>query len=224
MMPKLDGLALLAAVRKDERLQSVPVITLSARAGDESRIAGLDAGADDYLVKPFSARELLARVGALLELSQMRRENELRLGAEAEALTRLHEASSRLWRKLDLGEGLNEMLAATIELLGADMGHVQILDADRGILEIVAQRGFDPPFLESFREVSPEQDSACGRALRSNERTVIEDVEMDSAYALFLPDGARGRVSGGAIDALAEPHGIAAGNADNPLARRAPPE
>jgi PAS domain S-box-containing protein len=73
MMPELDGFGLLAAVRKDPALQSVPVVLLSARAGEESRIEGLDSGADDYIVKPFSARELLARLGGLLELRRMRR-------------------------------------------------------------------------------------------------------------------------------------------------------
>jgi len=73
MMPRLDGFGLLAAVRGDESLRSVPVVMLSARAGEEARIEGLDAGADDYLIKPFSARELFARVGALLELDRMRR-------------------------------------------------------------------------------------------------------------------------------------------------------
>jgi PAS domain S-box-containing protein len=73
MMPGLDGFGLLAAVRRDPALQSIPVVLLSARAGEESRIEGLDSGADDYIVKPFSARELLARVGGLLELRRMRR-------------------------------------------------------------------------------------------------------------------------------------------------------
>ena len=72
MMPRLDGFGLLTAVRSDETLRSVPVVLLSARAGEESRIEGLDSGADDYVTKPFSARELLARVGALLELRRMR--------------------------------------------------------------------------------------------------------------------------------------------------------
>jgi PAS domain S-box-containing protein len=76
MMPRLNGFELLAAIRADEALRSVPVVLLSARAGEESRIEGLDAGADDYLIKPFSARELLARVGALLELDYMRRTGE----------------------------------------------------------------------------------------------------------------------------------------------------
>ncbi|NIE68989.1 ATP-binding protein [Burkholderia sp. Ax-1719] len=76
MMPRLDGFGLLADVRGDPALRNVPVILLSARAGEEARLEGLDAGADDYLVKPFSARELAARVGALLERTQIRRANE----------------------------------------------------------------------------------------------------------------------------------------------------
>jgi PAS domain S-box-containing protein len=73
MMPHLDGFGLLRALRADEALRDIPVILLSARAGEESRIEGLDAGAEDYLVKPFSARELTARVGALLERSRLHR-------------------------------------------------------------------------------------------------------------------------------------------------------
>jgi signal transduction histidine kinase len=62
MMPGLDGFALLRAIREHERTRTLPVILLSARAGEEARVEGLNAGADDYLVKPFSARELVARV------------------------------------------------------------------------------------------------------------------------------------------------------------------
>jgi signal transduction histidine kinase len=74
MMPSLDGFGLLAAVRAETRTRTLPVIMLSARAGEESRIEGLSAGADDYLIKPFSARELLARVASQLELARLRRE------------------------------------------------------------------------------------------------------------------------------------------------------
>ena len=72
MMPGLDGLALVAALRSDPRTADVPVLLLSARAGQEASIEGLEAGADDYLVKPFSAAELLARVRANVELAQLR--------------------------------------------------------------------------------------------------------------------------------------------------------
>ncbi len=74
MMPNLDGLALLRALRGDPRTKDVPILMVSARAGEEARVDGLEAGADDYLIKPFSARELLARVRTHLELSRMRRE------------------------------------------------------------------------------------------------------------------------------------------------------
>ncbi|WP_285776873.1 SpoIIE family protein phosphatase [Microtetraspora sp. NBRC 13810] len=72
MMPRLDGLQLVAALRADTRTASVPVLLLSARAGQEASIEGLGAGADDYLVKPFSAAELLARVRANVEMTRLR--------------------------------------------------------------------------------------------------------------------------------------------------------
>jgi PAS domain S-box-containing protein len=88
MMPELDGLELLRAVRADPRTQHIPVILLSARAGREAAIEGLDAGADDYLVKPFSARELLARVRSHLALARTRQELTLELDRKVEARTR----------------------------------------------------------------------------------------------------------------------------------------
>jgi PAS domain S-box-containing protein len=72
MMPRLDGLGLVGALRADPRTASVPVVLLSARAGDEAAAAGLQAGADDYLPKPFSAVELLARVRSNLEMARFR--------------------------------------------------------------------------------------------------------------------------------------------------------
>ena len=72
MMPNLDGFGLLRALRADPDLRNIPVIMLSARAGEESRIEGLEAGADDYLTKPFSARELIARLTTHLQLASMR--------------------------------------------------------------------------------------------------------------------------------------------------------
>jgi len=81
MMPRLDGFGLLRELREDPQTRALPVILLSARAGEESKVEGLDAGADDYLVKPFSARELLARVDGHLRLYHLRREAEEALRA-----------------------------------------------------------------------------------------------------------------------------------------------
>ncbi|MEH1848642.1 MAG: ATP-binding protein [Nostoc sp.] len=83
MMPRMDGFELLRllrnppladSLRASANTQTIPIILLSARAGEESRLQGLETGADDYLIKPFSARELLARVDVNLKLAQMRRE------------------------------------------------------------------------------------------------------------------------------------------------------
>lgn len=74
MMPRIDGFGLLRAVRADPRTAEIPVILLSAKAGKEAKAEGLDAGADDYLTKPFNARELLARTAAHLEMARVRRQ------------------------------------------------------------------------------------------------------------------------------------------------------
>ena len=74
MMPELDGFGLLEALRKDHQTRAIPVIMLSARAGEEACVEGLQAGADDYLVKPFSSRELKARVRVNLELASLRQQ------------------------------------------------------------------------------------------------------------------------------------------------------
>ncbi|HEY6616983.1 MAG TPA: sigma-54 dependent transcriptional regulator, partial [Vicinamibacterales bacterium] len=110
MMPQLDGFGVLRALRDDSGLASVPIILLSARAGEESRVEGLQAGADDYLVKPFTARELMARVEAHLTMANLRRdtaEREERLRGDAELeRQRLHASqellveTSRLYREL----------------------------------------------------------------------------------------------------------------------------
>ncbi|MBM0104871.1 response regulator [Steroidobacter sp. S1-65] len=85
MMPRMDGIALLQALRQDSATVDIPVILLSARAGEEARVEGLNVGADDYLVKPFSARELRARIVAHTRLAELRRQAQ-RVLKEAESL------------------------------------------------------------------------------------------------------------------------------------------
>lgn len=72
MMPVLDGFGLLAALRNEDAGKDIPFLMLSARSGEEARLEGLAAGADDYLVKPFSSRELIARIESMLLRTQMR--------------------------------------------------------------------------------------------------------------------------------------------------------
>ena len=98
MMPEMDGFALLAELRSNPALQLAPVIMLSARAGEEARIEGLDSGADDYLTKPFTARELVARVEAQLKMARMRKQ----AGEQEATLTReIQRARQFAWEALE---------------------------------------------------------------------------------------------------------------------------
>lgn len=93
MMPgALDGFGLLRALREDPTTGALPVILISARAGPDARVEGLDRGADDYLVKPFAARELIARVDCAIRLAALRKEAAVRAREleDARSKARLH--------------------------------------------------------------------------------------------------------------------------------------
>ncbi len=118
MMPRVDGFALLKTLRADDSLRSIPLFLLSARAGEESRIEGLAAGADDYLAKPFSARELMARISAHLELARVRREAMAALAESEERLRLALDAASMATFVWDLDSGAAQPDARTRALLG----------------------------------------------------------------------------------------------------------
>ena len=140
---------------------------------------------------------LLRARGRAEEVGKAGRANEARLTTEADALSRLNEASSRLWRIRDLNAGLDEMLAASIRLLGADMGSLQLLDPGRRVLRVVAHRGFQKDFLDRFREVPIKDGSPWERVLRSRALALIEDADADAdADALFTPLRPTARAAG----------------------------
>ncbi len=122
MMPRLDGFGLLAAMRADPEMRDMPVILLSARAGEEAHVEGLDAGADDYLVKPFAARELLARVRSNLELARIRREAAEQMRDEARRLELLNRTGSAIAAELDLERLVQTVTDAAVELTRAEFG------------------------------------------------------------------------------------------------------
>ncbi len=229
MAPELGGFGLLKEWRADPRLRHIPVILLSARAGEESRIEALTAGASDYLVKPFNARELLARVSICLEIARenrtsLEREQGLRISAEKseaqakEALAvevtstnRLHELSTRPLMKTEFQPLLEEVLAATVALQNADFGCVQLYNPATRSLQIVVQQGFKPDFLEYFRDCHDET-TICGRALLQGARVIVEDILVDEDFAphcqVALAAGYRAVQSSPIFSSKGEPLGV----------------
>ena len=122
MMPELDGFGLLRELRSNAETKTIPIILLSARAGEESRVEGLDAGADDFLVKPFSARELIARVQSHLQLARVRSEANLAIRRLAESLESEVQARTR-----ELEQRNTEVLeqAETLQTLSRSLMHLQ---------------------------------------------------------------------------------------------------
>ncbi len=121
MMPGLDGYELLAALRAEPETRELPVIVLSARAGEEAAIEGLGAGADDYLPKPFSGRELLARVRSHLELAAVRRQASAEVRAER---LRLEQTLQQLPAGVILAEGPATQVVMANELAEDILGAI----------------------------------------------------------------------------------------------------
>ncbi|MGE5118095.1 MAG: response regulator, partial [Betaproteobacteria bacterium] len=121
MMPALDGFGLLAALRADPATRTLPVILLSARAGEEACIEGLAAGADDYLVKPFAAAELRARVAAHLAAARVRAEAEARVRASEQQLRLALEAADAGAWSVDLPTGAKQGSPEMYALFGVDL-------------------------------------------------------------------------------------------------------
>lgn len=122
MMPGLDGFGLLRELRASESTKTVPVILLSARAGEDARVEGMEAGADDYVVKPFTARELLARVGSHLALGRLRREaSERERALRSELESRVEERTAELRLAI---QGLRELSSRLQKMQDEERRHL----------------------------------------------------------------------------------------------------
>ncbi|HEV8408125.1 MAG TPA: GAF domain-containing protein, partial [Sphingomicrobium sp.] len=113
------------------------------------------------------------------------RESNAKLAAEKKATARYYEAGLKVLQAQSLTEALDIMISGSIDLLGADMGIIQLLDSDGTLLRVAAQQGFTQDTLESFFDLSCAKDTSRGRALHAGKPVVIEDVELDEAYAPF---------------------------------------
>ncbi|MGZ3409960.1 MAG: HWE histidine kinase domain-containing protein [Xanthobacteraceae bacterium] len=143
MMPVLDGFGLLREIRADPALKRLPVILLSARAGEEAKVEGLDAGADDYLIKPFSARELFARVNANIVMARLRRDMARELEAQKAQLQAVVEtipaavwftfdtAGKQLFRNRHASQLLRFADTTEVSRAGGPVDHFRVFQNDR---------------------------------------------------------------------------------------------
>jgi signal transduction histidine kinase/DNA-binding response OmpR family regulator len=122
MMPGLDGFELLRELRSDPATATIPIIMLSARAGGDAKVEGLYAGADDYLVKPFAANELTARVSSHLALSRLRRETEAMHADEAAFIGTLQRVGAAVTAELDREALVQLVTDEATRLTGAQFG------------------------------------------------------------------------------------------------------
>jgi len=171
MMPHLDGFGLLRALRSDPRTRSIPVIMLSARAGEETQVEGLEAGADEYLIKPFSARELLARVQNLVILKRARDALQRELATHNEDLSQLTQeliASRQTLQQSAEAQGRSERRwRAVYENSAVGIG---LIDIDGNFLAAnpVLQRmlGYTEEEFQniSLLQITPKEDSETTRS------------------------------------------------------------
>jgi signal transduction histidine kinase/DNA-binding response OmpR family regulator len=201
MMPGLDGFALLRAVRADAATRDVPVILLSARAGEESRVEGLEAGADDYVIKPFSARELVARVEAHLKLKGLRAQAEADRRAflareqaarrEAEEKTEIVETINRIGQRLTAERELAPLVQAftdeATKLAGAQFGafFYNVVDDQGESYTLYTISGVPREEFEKFP--LPRNTALFGPTFRGERIIRLDDVTTDPRYGQNAP-------------------------------------
>jgi signal transduction histidine kinase/CheY-like chemotaxis protein len=210
MMPGLDGFELLAALRADGRTSSIPVILLSARAGEEARVEGVEAGADDYLIKPFSARELVARVESHLQrahaLATERRattERERVLTAVNTERARLRELFAQAPAAIAVLRGPDHVYELTnppyLRFIG---GRAVIGRTIREALPELEGQGVFELLDEVYRTGEPKAMKELGVMLDTDGDGVPEEIFFNFVYQPIRNDGEGGGTSGIFVQAV----------------------
>lgn len=147
----------------------IPIsLTISPVKDQDGRIVGASKIARDITERKLAQTDLLR--------------SEKRLKAELEATTRLHDLSSRLVSAVSLTTALDDVLENAIHTCEADFGNIQLFNPQNNSLEILVQQGFQPDFLDHFQTVRVDEGWACSQAMKSGERIVIEDIELDAGF------------------------------------------
>jgi signal transduction histidine kinase/FixJ family two-component response regulator len=182
MMPGIDGLHLVDRLRTDAALHDLPVLLLSGRAGPEATADGLARGADDYLVKPFSAKELRARIRALLDA----RERASRATTEALAGRRRAEELARLSASLHSARTFQAIADASFawlhDVLGAHLVTLSVAERDEPMLRrYFAGTAVPAPVIARYLRTPVAEDTHSARALRDGAPLWVEDLDAQTA-------------------------------------------
>jgi signal transduction histidine kinase len=186
MMPGLDGFQLLAAIRDDQRTRRIPVVLLSARAGEESRVEGMQAGADDYLIKPFSARELLARISARLEITRLQAEGEQLYRDLAESLekkvqVRTRQLEQRTAELLKQSEDIRNLSARLLQIQDEERRHIarELHDSAGQTLAVLAMT------LAQLTQGVKEKAPGMSQAAEATE-SIVQQLQQEIRTASYL--------------------------------------
>ena len=142
MLPDKSGIEICAQMRRSPRTAAMPIIMLTARGEEADRVRGLSTGADDYMVKPFSVPELMARVAALLRRSAPERVADVLVSGDI-TLDRAAHRVTRGAREVDLGPTEYRMLEILMESAGRVLSRNQLIDRVWGSTAEIDERTID---------------------------------------------------------------------------------
>jgi len=157
MMPRLDGYAVCAELRRLSR--PAPILMLTAKGQIEDRVSGLDAGADDYLVKPFSTQELLARVRALLRRVRRQTQSPAKLKLGEVEIDLARQSAARACKPLHLTAKEFAILRLMAETPGEPVSRERFLDAVWGYTAFPTTRTVDNHLASLRAKIEPDPDS-----------------------------------------------------------------
>lgn len=142
MLPEMSGIEFCGRLRRSGKAGNIPILMLTARGEEADRVRGLTTGADDYVVKPFSVPELLARVKSLLRRSAPERVSETLVAGDIK-LDRAAHRVTRGSREVSIGPTEYRMLEALLESTGRVLSRAQLLDRVWGTTAEIDERTID---------------------------------------------------------------------------------